>query len=62
MCREAAPPKIGISEQYESIFGAIITTNLARTLVKIVNIRKSLPERPNCAPFQMGAASIPVTM
>ena len=52
--------KIGISEQYESIFGATITTNLARTLVKIVNIRKSLPERPNCAPFQMGAANIPM--
>ena len=49
---------VRITEQYESLFGSNITTNLARILVKIVKIRNSLKERPNCAPYQMGAASI----
>ena len=51
--------KIGITEeQYASLFGSTITTKLAGILVKIVNIRKSLQERPNSAPYLMGAASI----
>ena len=43
--------ELNITENYENLFTSTITQRLADILVKIVNIRKSLKERPSCAPF-----------
>ena len=53
---------ITITDEYESIFGSTITSNIARTLVNIDKIRKeylSLKEAQMCTtPNSVGAASI----
>ena len=47
-----------MTENYGSILTSTITERLADILVKLINIRKSLKERPGCAPFKMAASIV----